>query len=72
MSKYAALWKHVAGCGGSTLVLSFDEIAQITGFPIDHSFLTFKKELEGSGWAVQKISAKAQTVRFVRTEPSNG
>jgi len=42
------------------------EIEQILGFPIDHAFLTFKKELPAYGYEVGKISMKAQTVAFKR------
>ena len=46
------------------LTLSFDEIQQIAGIPIDHSFLQYKKELASYGWQVQKISMKGKTVCF--------
>ena len=35
----------------------------ICGFPIDHSFLNCKKELEAYGYQVGKISMKNQTVK---------
>ena len=41
-----------------------DEIEKIEGFPIDHSFLTFKKELSEYGFKVGKISLKEKTVAF--------
>lgn len=44
--------------------MTFAEIEQIVGFPIDHSFLTYKKELMGYGYQVVKISMKEQTVVF--------
>lgn len=50
------------------LVMSFEEIADIAGIPIDHSFLKYKKELEEYGYKVEKISMKNQTVMFSRTE----
>ena len=46
------------------LRLSFGEVQQICGFPIDHSFLNCKKELKAYGYQVSKISMKKQTVRF--------
>ena len=66
MSKYESLWNHIAKSGESELVLSFDQIDQIIGFPIDHSFLNYKKELEPRGYEVEKISLKNKTVRFKR------
>lgn len=48
--------------------LTFDEIAQIAGLPLDHSFLTYKKELLAYGCRVGKISMKEQTVAFERIE----
>ena len=66
MSKYDPLWRHLQALDADALVLSFDQIEAVLGFPIDHSFLNFKKELPQYGWAVGKISLKGQTVAFVR------
>lgn len=68
MSKYSPLWQFVAASAEQKLVLSYDEIQAVLGFPIDHSFLSFKKELLEYGWQVEKISMKGQTVIFVRSE----
>ena len=38
MSKYNALWDYVRSQSAPLLTLSFDEIQQIAGIPIDHSF----------------------------------
>jgi len=46
------------------LKLTFDEIQNIAGVPIDHSFLNFKKELTNYGYRVGKISMKEKTVNF--------
>lgn len=70
MSKYDELWKYIQASGQAHLSLSFEEIVRIAGTPIDHSFLRYKKELEGYGYSVGKISMKAQTVAFERlTQP---
>lgn len=68
MSKYDKLWKHIAASGAPELTLTFDEIGEIAGVPIDHSFLKYKKELEGYGYEAVRISMKAQTVLFARKE----
>lgn len=68
MSKYDALWAHVRAQSGDALTLSFDEIEQIAGVTVDHSLLRYKKELEGSGWRVEKISLKNRTIRFVKED----
>lgn len=68
MSKYAPLWEYVKGQQGPVLTLTFDRIQQIAGIPIDHSFLTYKKELLAYGWQVGKISMKGRTVRFEKKE----
>ena len=39
-------------------------INEIAGVSVDHSFLTYKKELTEYGYRVGKISLKAQTVVF--------
>ena len=66
MSKYRFLWENIQKREEPTFVLTFDEIAEIAGVPIDHSFLTYKKELLSYGYTVEKISLKAQTVTFHR------
>ena len=68
MSKYNAVWDYVSSRGESRLLLTFEEIHQIAGLEIDHSFLTYKKELLPYGYAVGKISLKAQTVEFLKNE----
>ncbi len=64
MSKYDSLWQYVQKRNDSFFVLTFEEIQSITGMPIDHSFLTYKKELTQYGYQVGKISMKEQTVCF--------
>ena len=68
MSKYDALWEYVRGDGRERSTLSFEDIRRIAGVPIDHSFLTYKKELAAYGYQVEKISMKGQTVTFRRVE----
>ncbi len=64
MSKYDALWAYVQKDGSPTLKLTFAQIQEIAGIPIDHSFLKYKKELTDYGYQVGKISMKEQTVIF--------
>lgn len=64
MSKYDALWAWIRENGTDSFKLTFSEIEQIAGLPIDHSFLTYKKELMNYGYQVGKISMKEQTVVF--------
>ncbi len=64
MSKYDALWAYVQEDGNPTLKLTFAQIQEIAGIPIDHSFLKYKKELTDYGYQVGKISMKEQTVVF--------
>ena len=66
MSKFASLWEYVAVQEGSELLLSFGQVEEICGFPIDHSLLTYKKELSGFGWSLKKVSMKEKTVTFER------
>lgn len=62
MSKYRPLWEYIKQNG--TEKLTFSEIQTILGFPIDHSFLNYKKGLEEYGYQVKKISMKEQIVLF--------
>ena len=64
MSKYNLLWKHIKKNSEPSLKLSFDEIKNIAGIAIDHSFLNYKKELYEYGYEVKKISLKDKTVLF--------
>ena len=68
MNKYHALWEWLAANGSESITLSFDEVAEHIGVPLDHSFLKYKKELSEYGFEVSKISMKAQTVLFVKKE----
>lgn len=64
MSKYDSLWKYVKENRTENFKLTFDEIGEIVGIPIDHSFLNYKKELTEYGWKIRKISLKEKTVIF--------
>lgn len=68
MSKYGTLWEYVQKDGRPSFKLTFDEIHDITGIPIDHSFLKYKKELTEYGYQVGNISMKEQTVIFNKIE----
>ncbi len=66
MSKFNSLWEYVQKSENGTLKLTFEEIQDIAGIPIDHSFLKYKKELTEYGYQVEKISMKEQTVTFIK------
>lgn len=68
MSKYDALWNWIKENGSDSFRLTYEEIEQIAGVPIDHSFLTHKKELLNYGYKVGKISMKEQAVSFEKQE----
>ena len=68
MSKYNALWDDVRQRGEKPFRLTVDEIGNIVGVPLDHFFLTCKKELAAYGHQVGKISMKKQTVLFSKID----
>ena len=68
MSKYSSLWEYVQSNGRPVLQLTFEEIQNIAGIPIDHSFLNHKKELAEYGYQVGKISLKEKTVIFYKID----
>ena len=41
MSKYNLLWEYVHQTGSPLLKLTFNEIKDIAGIPMDHSFLNY-------------------------------
>ena len=69
MSKYDALWAHIQNCTKTEQSFTSVDIVRLAGTPLDHSFLKYKKELLPYGYEVQKISMKAQSVRFARLSP---
>lgn len=71
MSKYEALWQYIEKNGDQSFKLSFDEIQNIAGIAIDHSFLNYKKELLQYGYKVEKISLKEKVVYFQRLMITN-
>ena len=68
MSKYDALWEYMQKNGQESLQLTFEEIQEIAGVTIDHSFLKYKKELTEYGYQVGKISMKNETVLFTKVD----
>lgn len=64
MSKYEPLWNYLKNNNKDSYKLRYEEIENILGSPIDHSFLTYKKELISYGYEVTKISMKDKTVLF--------
>ena len=66
MSKYKKLWEYIKGKKEDKYILSYDKINEILGFPIDHSFLTYKKELMEYGYKVDKISIKEKLVHICK------
>ena len=69
MSKFNNLWIWISKNGEERFKLTFKQIEDIAGIPIDHSFLTYKKELPEYGYKVGKISLKEQTVSFEKIYP---
>lgn len=68
MSKYDSLWKWINKNKTDDFKLTYAEIENIAGVPIDHSFLTFKKELLQYGFKVAKISMKGRVVDFEKVK----
>ena len=64
MSKYETLWKYIKENNKDKYELSYSEINKILGFSINHSFLTYKKELIEYGYEVTKINMKNKTILF--------
>lgn len=69
MSKYNSLWEFIQKNGSNAFSMTFEDIQQILGFPLDHSFLNCKKELLAYGYCIEKISLKKQTI-FIKKTPT--
>jgi len=70
MSKYEPLWLYFDGKVDTELELSFTAIQSILGFPIDHAFLNYKKELLEHGYQAKKIYLKEKRVVFEKVNKS--
>nr|WP_054756888.1 hypothetical protein [Liquorilactobacillus satsumensis] len=69
MSKYDTLWAYFRNKREPEIKLSFAKIKKIAGgIELDHSFLSYKKELLTYGYTVSKISLKSQYVVFNRID----
>lgn len=64
MSKYEVLWNYIKDNNKASYIMTFDEIKNILGFNIDHSFLNYKKELNEHGYEVSKIKLKEKIIMF--------
>lgn len=62
MSKFEPLWEYIKNNNKDNYKLSYEEIKNILGFEIDHSFLTYKKELKEYGYEIVKISLKDKEI----------
>ena len=68
MRKHDALRESICERSQPRLTLSFDAVEELAGVPLDHSFLSCKKELTAYGYAVGRISMKNRTVLFIKSE----
>lgn len=64
MSKYDKLWNYIKENDKEEYILSYEDVKDILDFDIDHSFLTYKKELKEYGYEVGKISLKNNNITF--------
>lgn len=63
-SKYVKFWEYIKDNKKGYYKLSFDDIENILGFKIEHSFLNSKKELLEYGYIVSKISLKEKYIEI--------
>lgn len=68
MSKYDQLWQYIANNENGDFELTFEQIREIAGVTLNHSFLRYKKELLDYGFEVEKISLKNQVVKFTKLD----
>ena len=66
MSKYEPLWDYIKNNNKVEYRLSYEDIKNILGFDIDHSFLKYKKELLEYGYEVKKISIKDKSILIIK------
>ena len=71
MSQYDALWEYIKKQNQKEMRLTFMEIENMIHTPINHSFLTYKKELIPYGYQVKKISLKEKWILFEKIAQEN-
>lgn len=71
MSKYDPLWKYIKENKKEEYIITYEEIRNILGFDIDHSFLTYKKELKKYGYEVIKIFMKDKKILIKKIGSDN-
>lgn len=64
MSKYEPLWKYLKENNLDNYKITFEEIKNILGFEIDHSFLIYKKEANDYGYEIEKVFMKEEYIIF--------
>lgn len=60
------LWQYIKDRNEDEIVITYDEVKNILGFEIDHSFLKYKSELNDYGFFVDKISIKDKQIKVKR------
>jgi hypothetical protein len=68
MSKYKPLWKHLQDDGNPLLEFIFDEIKEIVGLDIDHTFSTYRNEVRQFGYQVVKFSVRKKRITFLKSD----
>ena len=71
MSKYDPLWKYIKENKKEEYIITYEEIRNVLGFDIDHSFLTYKKELKEYGYEVIKIFMKDKKISIKKIGSDN-
>ena len=68
MDKVEKLWRSVQESGVPVLKLTFAEIEEILGFPIDHAFLSYKKNSLAYGYEVKKNIPEGKNSRLLSAD----
>lgn len=63
-SNYQPLWEYVVKAEKFPLKMTFKEIEILLGIPLNHAFLSEKKQLLKIGIVVEKISLKEKYIIF--------
>lgn len=70
MSRYQPLWDFVLGCGCRHYALTFNDIADIIGSPLNRSIMLHNSELLRYGYTISRISERESTVFIDKVDRS--
>ena len=72
ISKYQKLWDYIKNVDKSEILISFEDVKNICGFGIDHSFLRYKKSWKILDMKLKKFHWKTKLCSLLSLVKNKG